>query len=246
MWIYVCGDNDRSYYLREEALHRGHCVTCPDDADWVVLPLPQSAVSEQLKAHLHRGVHLLCGLVDENLEREAKANGWKLHYIYRDEKYQWQNSMDSAEGAVYALMREAPFTLRGKTALIIGYGKLGTALKMHLEGAGVQAIVAARNPVQRESAGEDSLDIAKALEQMGDFDLIVNTVPAQIIGRSALEKIKPGAVLMDTASSPYGFHLEEALALRIKAFRENGIPGRYCPKTAALRLLDCMERGWGT
>ena len=89
------------------------------------------------------------------------------------------------------------------------------------------------------------MDIGEALSRVGEYELIVNTAPAQIIGKSVLERIRPGALLMDTASAPYGFNLDEAKEKRIRAWRENGIPGRYCPKTAAERLLDLIERRCG-
>lgn len=243
MWIYVCGDHERSYCLREEAIRRGHRITCPDDAQVVVLPLPHSDVSPQLREKLHRGQRLICGFASEQLERDAREYGWRIQSIYQDEAYQWQNSLDSAEGAAFALMREANFALRGKKALIIGYGKLGKALKMQLEGMGMDVFAAARSPQQRMEAGACALELKTALEKLESYDVIINTVPAQIIGATHLDRIRKDALLMDTASSPYGFHLEDARNKRIHAWRENGIPGRYCPQTAAVRLMDCIERG---
>lgn len=242
MWIYVCGDNERTYYLREEALKRGHRITCPHDAQVIVLPLPVSVVSDALKEALHRGQTLICGITEDGFTRCARENGWKTVSIYEDEVYQTENAEDSAEGAVFALMREAPFALKGKRALVIGFGRLGRQLQKYLSRLGVKVTVAARDPVKRALAGEDAVDIKTAMDMLGDFDMIVNTAPAQIVGRSALDNIRKDALLMDTASAPYGFNLEEAKEKRIRAWRENGIPGRYCPKTAAERLMNCIER----
>ena len=120
MWIYICGDNERTYYLREMANKRGHRVTCPDDAQVIVLPLPRSEVSPALSERLHRGQILVCGLVNDELRRKAQAAEWTLHCLYEDEKYQQENAVDSAEGAVFALMREAPFLISGSRCLVIG------------------------------------------------------------------------------------------------------------------------------
>ena len=87
------------------------------------------------------------------------------------------------------------------------------------------------------------MNLEQAMESTGSFDAVINTVPAQIIGSSFLANMRKGALLMDTASAPYGVNLEEAKQLRIHAWRENGIPGRYCPQTAAKRILDAIERG---
>lgn len=243
MWIYICGDNERTYYLREMAHARGHRVTCPDDAQVIVLPLPKSEITPALKERLHRGQCLVCGMIEEEMRRNAQMAEWKLLCLYEDEKYQQANAMDSAEGAVYALMREAPFRIIGSKCLIIGGGRLACALHDILQGMQVNTCVAARNPRQREKIGENCLDIEDALAQIHTFDAVINTVPAQIIGGSALRNMRKGALLMDTASAPYGFNLDEAKQMRIHAWRENGIPGRYCPQTAAKRILDAIERG---
>jgi dipicolinate synthase subunit A len=189
-----------------------------------------------------RGTVLVCGLTDDAFRREALEKGWRTVPIYDDEKYQLENAEDSAEGAVYALMREAPFALNGKSALVIGYGRLGRALKSKLANMGVEVTVAARDPVKRMEAGESNVDIQEGMASIGQFDMVINTAPAQIIGKTALQSMQKDALLMDTASAPYGFNLEEAKAMRIHAWRENGIPGIYCPKTAAKRLMDLMER----
>ena len=243
MWIYICGDNERTYYLREMANKRGHRVTCPDDAQVIVLPLPRSEVSPALSERLHRGQILVCGLVNDELRRKAQAAEWTLHCLYEDEKYQQENAVDSAEGAVFALMREAPFLISGSRCLVIGGGRLGCALHRVLCGMGAETWVAARSQEQREKIGKNAMNLEQAIESTGSFDAVINTVPAQIIGSSFLANMRKGALLMDTASAPYGFNLEEAKQLRIHAWRENGIPGRYCPQTAAKRILDAIERG---
>ena len=47
---------------------------------------------------------------------------------------------------------------------------------------------------------------------------------------------------MDLASPPFGFDLDAALALPLHASRENGLPGRCCPESAAAVMLAAIQR----
>ena len=58
--------------------------------------------------------------------------------------------------------------------------------------------------------------------------------------RSELQLIQKSAVLIDVASAPYGFSLDDALALGLNAARENNLPGRYCPMSAGIVQLNAF------
>ena len=55
-------------------------------------------------------------------------------------------------------------------------------------------------------------------------------------------KVKKGALLMDLASAPWGIDREAARSVGVNAVLESGLPGRYCPRSAAALLMEYMER----
>ena len=61
-------------------------------------------------------------------------------------------------------------------------------------------------------------------------------------GRERLALARPDALLLELASAPYGFDLLLARKLGLRAELESGIPGRYCPRTAAKILWRYIER----
>ena len=73
-------------------------------------------------------------------------------------------------------------------------------------------------------------------------DVIFNTVPAPVLGEEELRHVRLQCVLIDLSSAPYGIDRDAAEALGLKAFLESGLPGRYCPLSAAETLLNYMER----
>ena len=73
----------------------------------------------------------------------------------------------------------------------------------------------------------------------GEADFIVNTVPAQVLGRGALEKIRPDAVVLELASEP-GFDLALANELGLHALAAPGLPGKTAPLAAAELMRDVI------
>ena len=58
----------------------------------------------------------------------------------------------------------------------------------------------------------------------------------------AVAEAKPNALIMDLASPPYGVDLHAAWNLGLRAWREPGLPGRYCPESAARALARAILR----
>jgi len=49
-------------------------------------------------------------------------------------------------------------------------------------------------------------------------------------------------MLIDLASPPYGIDLRAAWNRGLRAWREPGLPGRYCPQSAAEAILNALDR----
>ena len=63
-----------------------------------------------------------------------------------------------------------------------------------------------------------------------------------MLGEAEMVRLKPGALVLDLASPPYGVDLEAAEKLNFEARREPGLPGRYCPMSAARALYNAVLR----
>ena len=158
-----------------------------------------------------------------------------------DEDYVAQNARLTADGALHAAMSAVPFSIERAAALVIGYGRIGKRLAELLAALGAGVAVAARRPeslAQAEKAGMAACRMDELRDELPRFRLIVNTAPAAVLPGPLLKAVDPGALLMDVASPPYGFALETAQALGLRAVRENNLPGRYCPESAGRLMLD--------
>lgn len=244
MRIYLADDGLREAYLAKLARERGHEVTQTGEGDVAVLGLPRSALPPEEKRNWRQGQIILCGQAEPSLEAEARARRWTLWRVLEDEVYVQKNAELSAEGGIYAAMGAADFALQNAACLVIGYGRIGKALTQRLRALGAQVIVAARRRESREAAGEGSVDLPDIPAILPQMKVVFNTVPSPVLRKEELTMARPDTLLIDLASAPYGIDLETAQGIGLRAWREGGIPGRYCPQSAAQLLLDYLERRW--
>ncbi|MDY3279836.1 MAG: NAD(P)-dependent oxidoreductase [Eubacteriales bacterium] len=243
MRIFLAGQGAREAYVAQLARERGHQIAKTADCDVAVLTLPRSHLPMGTE-HWPAGQKIVCGLTDPSLEAMAEKKGWTLWRVLADEDYICRNAALSAEGAVYAAMHAADFALGQAHCLVIGYGRIGQALTAMLRGLGARVTVAARRRESREAAGEGSIDLPQLHEALPEMDVVFNTVPALVLGRELLARVKPHALLIELASAPYGIDGPAAREMGLRAWTEGGVPGRYCPQSAAALLLDYVERRW--
>ena len=140
-------------------------------------------------------------------------------------------------------MEELPVTIHGCRALVIGFGRLGKALAPRLRGLGAKAWTAARSPHQRalaESMGLEAESLRALPEWLCAFDLVVNTVPAPVLGAAELSALKEGAVVIDLASRPGGVDFAAAEKLGVKAIHALSLPGKEAPVTAGRYIRDTV------
>ena len=242
MRILICGNGERDRCLAALCLEHGHST--PDHGPWdmAVLPLPRSYLSEETADQLPRGQKIVCGMTDAAFDKLAEKRGWKLLRVLTDEAYTQENAKLTAEGALFTAVARMNRALRGAQCLVIGYGRIGKALTGLLHSLGAGVTVAARREESRKEAGKNSVSISYMPHILSRMDVIFNTVPAPVLGEKELRHVKPQCVMIDLASAPYGIDMDAAEALGRKAFLESGLPGRYCPLSAAEALLNYMER----
>lgn len=154
-----------------------------------------------------------------------------------------KNACLTAEAALYSAMRDSERAVGDSLCLVLGYGRIARRLACLLYALGAQVAVAVRREEARRQAEAERMkafrmDALPALLPRAHF--IFSTPPAQILNESLLRLISPDAFLMDLASPPFGFDLDLARSLGLRASRESGLPGRCYPLSAGRVLLDSV------
>ena len=174
-----------------------------------------------------------------------RARGFRAAALEEDEEYLRANAVLTAEGALAAALGAQERALLGSRCLVIGYGRIGRALANMLTACGANVAAAVRPGPSSARASRDSMpkipiaDIEDALHRTRH---VWNTVPACVLDRDRLALLPEDAVLTDLASAPYGFDLDAARAMGVRARRLTGLPGKYCPATAGAVVAEALLR----
>ena len=221
------------------------------EADVVVAPMSNTDDDGVIRAHLDPDAHLVLneevfaamgpgktlfiGMARPVIERLAAKYRVSVVQLAELDEIAILNSIPTAEGAIQRAMTELPITIHGSRSLVIGFGRCGITLARMLHGIGARVRVAARDRGQLARAREMGLETSplRALQAvLPEADIVFNTVPARVLGRAELEKLRPDALIVDIASAPGGTDFAAARELGIKAFLDLGIPGKVAPRTA--------------
>lgn len=218
-------------------------------ADCVILPLPVTGDGTLLNAPLSGEQHplsqildalrphqILCaGKADARTLTMARERGLILHDYFAREELAVANAVPTAEGAVQIAMEEMPITLHGARALVIGYGRLGRLLAHRLDALGARVSVSARawaDLAWAEAYGYGVEQTALLDGWLCGYDLIVNTVPARVLGHGRLAELKPDCLVIDLASRPGGVDMDAAQQLGVRVVWALSLPGKVAPTTA--------------
>lgn len=195
---------------------------------------------EMLLERMGGGAKLaLCGPKHPAMEDDRVIDLWSDEALIRE------NAGLTAEGAISAAMRASTRAMCDMRCLVIGWGRIGRSLTERLAALNAAVTVASRRPQGRNGAverGAEAVDTRVIADTISGFDLIFNTVPELVLGEEALGRVDRDAMIIDLASPPYGVDLSAAWKLGLRAWREPGLPGRYCPESAAMALLRSMVR----
>ena len=236
MVIRISGNGRKEALLRALLTQKGHTVREVQPDVWV-LPLPFSSVEKSEWGALNVGAKIVMGIADEKTEEALRERGLAIYRILEDEAYTERNTLLSAEGALCAAMEMTDGALTGANCLVIGNGRLGTALCGMLKGLGARVTVAAR---RKTALGEAPLEALESL--LTGCGFVFNTVPFPVLHSAVLRNASKDTCFLELASAPYGIDREAAAALGLRYSLESGIPGRYCPAAAARNIADYLER----
>ena len=231
-----------------------HCYDC------IVLPVPPTnsegtifapcsstvisapSLDEMLTAD---GV-IYAGKADEKL-RKALPNREIYDYILSEEM-SIKNAVPTAEGAVQLALEELPVTLNGLKVLIVGMGRIGTALTEILKGFGADITAAVHNPRGTAKARLHGVKAVQTKRISGNYELVFNTVPKMIFNSEMLSRFDKNTLFIDLASKPGGVDFDAAIEQGIKVIWALGLPGKTAPVTSGEIIAETigtliLERG---
>lgn len=231
----VLRSNMAAVVLPLPATRDGKTVNIPLTGD--VLPF------EELCAMLPCGTVVFGGMFPMQISEQFFKKGIRA-VDYYDEEVVLQNAVLTAEGAMQVLQAQSDQPLSRLHIVIAGYGRVGRAIAKALKGQACTPTVAARRAAVRREALADGctvVSVAELQENPAEFDILINTVPARLFSAETLQKTKPGVLLLEIASAPFGIDFKAAETLGRKAVNAQSLPGKTAPQAAAVILGEKIK-----
>ncbi len=213
-------------------------------ADYALLPIPGIAPDGALFAPAHEGriilseddladmrqpASLILGWADPKLRAHTDALGIAVH------EYEWDTALmllrgpAIVEGLLKVLIDNTETTIHDARILMVGHGTIGALVCRTLIALGAHVDLAARNPVQRAAAyaaGARVHELERLPELAPEADIIISSVPARVLGREVLERVRPGTLLVDVAAPPGGYDRDAAEELGLRFIWARGLGSR--------------------
>ena len=222
-------------------------------ADIIVLPLPAEKngylsgtelTMESLLRSLRREHRIFAGNVGNDASTLAQSLGLTITDYFASEELSVRNAIPTAEGAIEAAMKHTSVTLHGTPCLVLGFGRIGKVLAHDLSALGAKVSVSARKRSDLawiDAFGYAPLHTNRLSGTLGEFRVVFNTVPHQVLDETLLAELPPDCLLIELASAS-GFDMDAVETLRLSYLKAGGLPGRVAPETAARAIKKTLCR----
>lgn len=215
-----------------------------NDADVALFPIPGIAPDGALfapscpdrivpdrdvMAGMRRPGHVILGWADKNLRTHCDALGITIHEYEWDQDLMLLRGPAIVEGMLRVIIENTDITIHRAQICMVGQGTIGALATRTLIGLGARVHVAARNAVQRAAAyaaGAEPHELSDLPRVLPAVDIMVASVPAQVVGRELLKAMKRDALLVDLAAPPGGIDREAAQELGLKFIWARGLGSR--------------------
>lgn len=267
--IFVVGGDLRQITVAEAFREEGYevltCGLADDDygirllekADVVILPIPVSYDNVYINAPLSKRRLVISEVLDSlsedcfvlgaciSKETEQMLTDRRLKYCdyFEREELIIKNAIPTAEGAIEIALSEMPITLFGAKALVLGYGRVGKVMASRLAAMGANVTVSARKYTDFawiEENGHKFIHTNDLISQAGEFNLIINTIPAVVLTEEVLERVRAESLIIDLASKPGGVDFNMAKKLGKNVIWALSLPGKSAPITSGKIIKETI------
>lgn len=230
----------------EEALYNGNIVIGPipfsRDGEILNAPLSNNVIEIEDFASWLDNKALFAGSISDDFYNIVKNVKVVVTDLMKIEELAVLNIIATAEGAISQIIEKTDFNLQSSNVLIVGFGRIGKILSNKLRLLGANVTCSARKQTDLawiEAYGYKAMDTFN-LENLEEYNIIINTVPHMIFGKDQLEKINKSCLLLELASRPGGFDLETIENLGLNYVPALGLPGKVAAKSSAGFIKDCI------
>lgn len=227
-------------------------------ADTIILPIPitKDRVNifcelEDIKIEMSSFFQLLekekliiGGVFPETVCTLLKNEKMSYLDLFKKESFVIYNAYLTAQGVVKIICENIDSAFNCQKVLITGFGKVAFQCAKMLSSLGFNVAISARNEAQRETAkslGYATFDNEKIENYIYMFDIVVSTVPHNIISRKALEHMKDNSLYIELASAPFGAEKKNFKNSKARYILGASLPGKMYPQASARVIFNYIK-----
>ncbi|MBB3109446.1 dipicolinate synthase subunit A [Paenibacillus phyllosphaerae] len=202
-------------------------------------------LSSEEVAKLPKHCTIYAGMAKPYLRELCTQHNIGLVELFDRDDVAIYNSIPTAEGAIMMAIQNTDITIHGSSSMVLGIGRTGLTLARTLQGLGAKVKMGIRREEHYARAYEMGFEpfyLNQLISQVGNIDLLFNTIPTMIVTAQIIANLPSRAVIIDLASKPGGTDFRFAEKRGIKALLAPGLPGIVAPKTAGRIIADVLSR----
>ena len=216
-------------------------VPLSSDRRRISSPFGRNIVELEAFIEALKGKYLIAGNI--NITEQLDNMGVQYTDLLKREEFSVLNTIATAEGTIQIAMEETQRTVHGTNVLIMGFGRIGKVLAKMLDGIGAKVSCEARKNEDIswiKAYGYNPIHLNDLNDNLNKFDIIINTIPFQILDSERLDLVKNDAVIIDLASNPGGVDRKVAREKGIKVIWALSLPAKVAPLTSAEFIKETL------
>lgn len=185
--------------------------------------------------------YLIAGNI--GIKEQLDNNNIQFTDLLKREEFSVLNTIATAEGTIQIAMEETQRTIHGSNVLVMGFGRIGKVLSKMLDGIGAKVYCEARKNEDIswiKAYGYNPIHLNDLNEHLEKFDVIINTIPFQILDDERLNLVKKEVVIVDLASNPGGVDRKSAREKGLKVIWALSLPAKVAPLTSAEFIKETL------
>ncbi|SHG84208.1 MULTISPECIES: dipicolinic acid synthetase subunit A [Virgibacillus] len=232
----------------------------PSELDAVILPITGTdsngivePVFSEKKIHLStnwfqqlkKSTIVFSGIANAYLKNAIKKANIKLVPLLDRDDVAIYNSIPTAEGTIMMAIEHTDFTIHSSCVVVVGFGRVGHTVANKFSSLGAKVSVSAthmKDLARVTEMGLTAIPLDQLALHMQACDLLINTIPAPVIGKEEMKHLPSHAVIIDLASNPGGTDFTYAKQRGIKAMLARSLPSIVAPKTAGKILANVIKQ----
>ncbi len=201
----------------------------PDGALFAPASKERIIVDRAMLSAMKPDPHIILGWVDARLKALCDELKIEFHEYEFDRDLMLLRGPAIVEGMLKVIIENTDVTIHKANIVMIGYGTIGELAARTLVALGANVTVAARNPMQRAAAyaaGAENVELPALAAILPEADMLVNSVPVQLVTKAMLETMRKHVLLVDLAAPPGGIDRDGAEALGLRFVWARGMGSR--------------------